>query len=189
MEKGAGLLVRVVSATAFLCAAFATPARAQSAAGALSQNEIIERRILPQLEGLFQKLIAEKRDITIDGTRAFSGDDHFLPGKVALGLTHVLINTPRSDPRFATYLAGYRDIADMTVDDVNDTWGIYYYMSALNKLRNGGPPGSGHSARDAGQASPETGLAPVCARAGIHAGRISPPTTTAWRSASRGCGC
>ena len=111
------------------------PARAQSATRAQTQNEIVERQILPQLEGLFHKLIAEKRDITIDGTRAFSGDDHFLPGKVALGLAHVLINTPRSDPRFATYLAGYREIADLTVDDVNETWGVYYYMSALNKLR------------------------------------------------------
>jgi hypothetical protein len=103
-----------------------------------TQNEIIERQILPQLEGLFHKLIAEKRDMTIDGTKAFSGDDHFLPGKVALGLAHVLINTPRSDPRFATYLAGYREIADLTVDDVNETWGVYYYMSALNKLRKAG---------------------------------------------------
>ena len=26
----------------------------------------------------------------------------------------------------------------MTVDDVNETWGMYYYMSALNKLRKAG---------------------------------------------------
>jgi len=125
----------LTGATAFLCAVASMPARAQSAAGTETQNEIIERQILPQLEGLFRKLIAEKRDVTIDGTKAFSGDDHFLPGKVALGLAHVLINTPQSDPRFATYLAGYREIADLTVDDVNETWGVYYYMSALNKLR------------------------------------------------------
>ena len=109
-----------------------------SDAHAQSQNELIEQRVLPHLEHLFQKLVAEKRDTTIDGQRAFTGGDRFLPGKVALGLSLVLVNTPRSDPRFASYLQGYREIADMTVDDVNETWGVYYYMSALNKLRKAG---------------------------------------------------
>jgi hypothetical protein len=118
--------------------ALAMPARARVASGGQTQNEIIERQILPHLDDLFRKLIAEKRDITIDGTKAFSGDDRFLPGKVALGLCYLLINTPRSDPNFATYLEGYREIADLTVEDVNETWGIYYYMSALNKLRKAG---------------------------------------------------
>jgi hypothetical protein len=109
-----------------------------SDAHAQSQNELIEQRVLPHLEHLFQKLVAEKRDTTIDGQRAFTGGDRFLPGKVALGMSLVLVNTPRSDPRFASYLQGYREIADMTVDDVNETWGVYYYMSALNKLRKAG---------------------------------------------------
>src|ERR1700736_3689382 len=125
-------------ATVLAALALATPARAQVASDGQTQNEIIERQILPHLDDLFRKLIAEKRDITIDGTKAFSGDDRFLPGKVALGLGYVLINTPRSDPKFATYLEGYREIADLTVEDVNETWGIYFYMSALNKLRKAG---------------------------------------------------
>ena len=105
---------------------------------ARSQNELIEQRVLPHLEHLFQKLVAEKRDTTIDGQKAFTGGDRFLPGKIALGLSLVLVNTPRTDPRFASYLQGYREIADMTVGDVNETWGVYYYMSALNKLRKAG---------------------------------------------------
>lgn len=105
---------------------------------AQSQNELIEQRVLPHLERLFQKLVAEQRDTTIDGQRAFTGGDRFLPGKIALGLSLVLVNTPRTDPRFASYLQGYREIADMTLDDVNETWGVYYYMSALNKLRKAG---------------------------------------------------
>lgn len=103
-----------------------------------SQNELIERRVLPHLEHLFQKLVTEKRETTIDGQKAFTGGDRFLPGKIALGLSLVLVNTPRTDPKFASYLDGYRAIADMTVDDVNETWGVYYYMSALNKLRKAG---------------------------------------------------
>lgn len=105
---------------------------------AQSQNELIEKRVLPHLDHLFQKLVAEKRDTTIDGQKAFTGGDRFLPGKIALGLSLVLVNTPRTDPRFASYLQGYREIADMTLDDVNETWGVYYYMSALNKLRKAG---------------------------------------------------
>ena len=105
---------------------------------AATQNELIEQRIVPHLSYLFQKLVTERRDTTIDGQRAFTGGDRFLPGKIALGLSLVLVNTPRADPRFASYLAGYRDIAEMTVDDPNDTWGIYYYVSALNKLRKAG---------------------------------------------------
>ena len=105
---------------------------------AATQNELIEQRIVPHLSYLFEKLVTERRDTTIDGQRAFTGGDRFLPGKIALGLSLVIVNTPRADPRFASYLAGYRDIAEMTVDDPNDTWGIYYYVSALNKLRKAG---------------------------------------------------
>ena len=105
---------------------------------AATQNELIEQRIVPHLSYLFEKLVTERRDTTIDGQRAFTGGDRFLPGKIALGLSLVIVNTPQADPRFALYLAGYRDIAEMTVDDPNDTWGIYYYVSALNKLRKAG---------------------------------------------------
>jgi hypothetical protein len=76
--------------------------------------------------------------MTLDGVKVFSADDKFLPGKVAIGLAYLLIDTPRDDPKFATYLAGYRQIADMTVDDTNNTWGIYYYCQALHMLQQAG---------------------------------------------------
>src|SRR4051812_48453705 len=82
-----------------------------------SQNEIVEQQIIPRLELLARKVITEKREVTIDGTRAFTGDDHFLPGKVALGLAHALLNTPRSDPAFTMLLAGFSDVADTTIGD------------------------------------------------------------------------
>ena len=103
-----------------------------------SQNELIEQRVLPELRFLFEKLVAEKRDTTLDGVKVFGGRDRFLTGKIALGLSILLIHTPRSDPRFSTYIAGFRDVADMTIGDPNDTWGIYYYLSAMNRLRKAG---------------------------------------------------
>ncbi len=101
-------------------------------------NQLVEQEVLPQIDFLFRTIVREQRETTLDGQRAFTGGDPFLPGKIALGLSYLLVKTPRADPRFAGYLAGYRDIADLTIADQNDTWGIYYYTSALNKLREAG---------------------------------------------------
>ena len=47
----------------------------------LTQNELIEQRVLPQLEHLFQKLVAEKRDTTIDGQRRSAAAIGFCPAR------------------------------------------------------------------------------------------------------------
>ncbi|WP_297509473.1 hypothetical protein [uncultured Caulobacter sp.] len=108
-------------------------------AGAVApMNRTIETRLLPQLAVLADKLVAEKRDMTLDGVKVFEADDKFLPGKIAVGLAYLIVDTPRADPRFAKYLAAYRQIADLTVDDPNDTWGIYYYCQAIFMLKEAG---------------------------------------------------
>nr|WP_298378751.1 hypothetical protein [uncultured Halomonas sp.] len=101
-------------------------------------NQMIDREVLPQLDVFFEKLLAEKEDITLDGIQALNGKDKFLPGKIAIGLSYLLLNTPEESPRFDHYLEGYRKIADMTVDERNETWGIYYYLSALYRLKEAG---------------------------------------------------
>ena len=103
-----------------------------------SYNETVESRIRPQVAALLDGLAAQGRRYAIDGTPVFSGDDPFLPGKIALGLAGVLLNTPADDARRSAYVAEFRRLAALTVDDPNDTWGIYYYMSALNRLRKAG---------------------------------------------------
>lgn len=112
--------------------------RGQAYAAVAPMNQTVEARLLPQMGVLLDKLMVEKRDMTLDGVRVFDADDKFLPGKVAIGLAYLLIDTPRDDPKFATYLAGYRQIADMTADDANNTWGIYYYIQALHMLQEAG---------------------------------------------------
>ena len=108
-------------------------------AGAVApMNRTIETRLLPQMAVLLDKLLAEKRDMTLDGVKVFEADDKFLPGKIAIGLAYLVVDTPRADPKFAKYLAAYRQIADLTVDDANDTWGIYYYCQALAMLKEAG---------------------------------------------------
>ncbi|QGZ43081.1 hypothetical protein GO485_12645 [Pseudoduganella flava] len=91
-----------------------------------------------QLDWFFARLAEQGLDTTIDGQRAFGSGDKFLPGKVAAGLGHVLLQTPRDDPRLPALLAQYRRIADLTVDMDNHTWGIYYYIGMLYRLREAG---------------------------------------------------
>ena len=113
--------------TAALAIAGAVPAiaaedpRGPLYAGAVApMNQTIETRLLPRMAVLADKLLAEKRDMTLDGVKVFEADDKFLPGKIAVGLAYLIIDTPRNDPRSAKYLAAYRQIADMTVDDPNE---------------------------------------------------------------------
>lgn len=98
----------------------------------------VRDRIQPQTEQLLIKLVKDGRKLELDGTPVFNGSDKFLPGKIALGLADFLIALPADDPRLPTYLADFRKIAKLTVDDANDSWGAYYYLSALNKLREAG---------------------------------------------------
>ncbi len=101
-------------------------------------GDVVQDRLYPQLDYFFEKLRAEKGAVTIDGVVALEAKDKFLPGKIAIGLTHLLLDTPRDDPRFKRYLQGYRDIADLTVGMDNETWGVYYYLLAVRKLEVAG---------------------------------------------------
>jgi hypothetical protein len=111
-------------------------------AAPVSYNEIVETRIRPQVAQLLEGLATQGRRYVIDGTAVFSGDDPFLPGKIALGLADILLSVPADDPRRPAYIAEFRRLAALTVDDPNDTWGIYYYVSALEKLRKVGALGA-----------------------------------------------
>lgn len=98
----------------------------------------VRERIMPQLASLLAALLRDGRATRLDGVPVFEAQDKFLPGKIAAALAFLLTDTPRDDPRFAQYLAGFRTIADLTVDDPNDSWGIFYYVSALERLHKAG---------------------------------------------------
>jgi hypothetical protein len=101
-------------------------------------NQIVQQQLFPQLEYLFDKMATEKEHVTIDGVEALKSDDKFLQGKIAAGLAHVLLNMRKDDPRLPERLRQFRDIADMTVDMDNHTWGIHYYLQALYHLKQAG---------------------------------------------------
>ena len=101
-------------------------------------NQTVSGRILPLSRDLLVRLSKEGRALSLDGAPVFSGDDKFLPGKIALSLAEFLVTVPADDPRRDEYIADFRRISKLTVDDPNDSWGIYYYMSGLNELRKAG---------------------------------------------------
>ena len=103
-----------------------------------SYNQIVLRTLQPQAEELLKRLVQEGRAMRLEGVPVFDGTDKFLPGKIAVGLTDFLLALPRDDPRLAGFLQAFRRIAAMTVDDANDTWGVYYYLIALDGLREAG---------------------------------------------------
>lgn len=92
----------------------------------------------PQLEYLFQKLVREKAGMTMEGRESFKAKDKFLPGKVATSLADLLLHLPKDDPRLPAMLRDYADIADLTIGMDNETWGIYYYIGALHRLKQAG---------------------------------------------------
>jgi hypothetical protein len=103
-------------------------------------DDIVRENLLPTIDRLFEQVRAQGIKTVIQGQEVFAptSGDKFLPGKVAIGFSYLLLNTPPSDPKYQTYLDGYREIADITIDSTNDSWGIYYYMSALWKLKKAG---------------------------------------------------
>lgn len=112
----------------------AAPATAQSTPPLQRSVE----QAYPQLEYLFQKLVKEKGATTIEGRESFKAKDKFLPGKVATGLADLLLHLPKDDPRLPGMLRDFADIADLTIGMDNESWGIYYYIGALHRLKQAG---------------------------------------------------
>ncbi|HEY3653582.1 MAG TPA: hypothetical protein VGL34_01235 [Steroidobacteraceae bacterium] len=111
---------------------------AGTAAFPLPYNETVQTKLQPQIEALLIGLVRDGRSLTIDGIPVFNGKDKFLPGKIAISLVEFLLSLPPNDPRLSMYLRDFRQVARLTVDDANDTWGAYYYALALDQLRKAG---------------------------------------------------
>jgi hypothetical protein len=101
-------------------------------------NLTVEQRMVPQVDLLLKQLMTEQRAMSIDGQQVFNGRDKFLPGKIAVGMAHVIETLPRDDPRLPTYIEGFRRISELTIDDENAEWGIFYYLTALEMLQSSG---------------------------------------------------
>lgn len=101
-------------------------------------DQIVRQQLMPQLEHLFEQLEAAPTDAEFQGVRVYASGDKFLPGKIIVGIAHLILNTPPGDPRLERYLAGSRTIVRHVAGLTNDTWGIYYALMAINRLDKAG---------------------------------------------------
>lgn len=101
-------------------------------------NALVREQLLPQLAHYFKLLDAGGADTRFNGAAVFEQGDVFLPGKVAIALAHLLILTPRDAAEHAGYLAGSRRLMSLISRMPIQSWGIYYALMALNRLRKAG---------------------------------------------------
>jgi hypothetical protein len=101
-------------------------------------NALVREQLLPQLVNYFRLLDADGLDTRFNGAPVFAQGDVFLPGKVAIALAHLLTLTPRDHVAFAGYLAGSRRLMALISEMRIDSWGIYYALMAINRLRKAG---------------------------------------------------
>jgi hypothetical protein len=107
-------------------------------ATAPAMHDTVEKRLMPQMEALLTQLLRDKRNMRLGGVEVFKSGDKFLPGKIAAAMAYRVLDLPKGDPRLPQRLKDFATIADLTVGDPNDTWGIYYYVSALYRLKQAG---------------------------------------------------
>lgn len=94
----------------------------------------VTTRLSPQLEKLVEQLLRDGRDTKIDGIAVFGGGDKFLPGKIAATMAHRIVALEPNDPRLDQRLREFADMADLTLANDNESWGLYYYIAALHDL-------------------------------------------------------
>jgi len=97
-------------------------------------DRTVRTRLMPQVEALLELLLREKRAMKLGGVAVFESGDKFLPGKIAAAMAYRITALKKGDPRLDQRLRDFADIAELTLDDPNDSWGIYYYVSALHDL-------------------------------------------------------
>ncbi|WP_370680276.1 hypothetical protein [Comamonas sp. GB3 AK4-5] len=113
----------------------AQPLLSEQAMDAIAVQQLYP--VLDRLFALVQKkgLAAEMQGVPMFPKR---NGDKFLPGMMAMGFSYLLLDSSVPESKHKAYLQGYRDMADMTLEAPNETWGMYYYMSALWKLKQAG---------------------------------------------------
>jgi len=101
-------------------------------------DRTVRTRLMPQVETLIEQLLRERRAMRLGGVAVFESGDKFLPGKIAAAMAYRITALDKGDPRLNQRLRDFADIAELTLDDTNDSWGIYYYTSALHDLNERG---------------------------------------------------
>ncbi len=114
--------------------------RAEAPAGPIYAEAVkpmdtsVTTRLMPQVEKLVEQLLRDGKATKVDGVAVFGGGDKFLPGKIAATMAHRIVALDANDPRLDQRLREFADMADLTLANTNDSWGLYYYINALHDL-------------------------------------------------------
>ncbi|MBL8518441.1 MAG: hypothetical protein JNM76_15880 [Betaproteobacteria bacterium] len=138
LTLGSHAFHRIATCISLAAAIWIAPARAETHRAENSLDRIVTQKMLPMLGDYFNLLASEKEAAKLDGVAVLRSRDKFLPGKIAIGMAHVLVETPSLDSSLPDRLRQYQEVARVTLAMDNETWGIYYYLSALNRLRKAG---------------------------------------------------
>lgn len=137
----------------------APTARADPAGGVLTGGALVGDTMMRQMKNLFDR-IKDAPDFTQvvmdlgDGAPVHVLDtntgDKFLPGKLAMGLSYILIDMKKKgDPAYPAYLAAYQRVTSAMITPMNPakptnylyantSFGEYYYLIALNNFKDSG---------------------------------------------------
>ena len=94
----------------------------------MTHNDIIQR----MAERMTHLINSWQQKQSVRGYPLDNADDPFLSGKVALACATVITGGKRQD---ASFLTEYRDILQSLVGRASKTWGRYYFLLALYKLK------------------------------------------------------
>lgn len=97
-------------------------------------DRTVATRLMPQVEALIAQLLREKRAMHLGGVEVFRSGDKFLPGKIAAAMAYRITALDPGDPQLEQRLTDFADIAELTIGDENESWGLYYYIAALHEL-------------------------------------------------------
>ena len=103
-----------------------------------SAGDEFTERLYAILENLTDSVLRQGRDMVLDGVRVFDTKDPFRPGKLALAMSY---RVTACEPGSAEQVRACRQfdrIAELTRDDPQETWGIYFYLLALVRLKSHG---------------------------------------------------
>ena len=92
-------------------------------------------RLHRNLDRLTYNVIESGLDLTLDGIRVFEADDPFLPGKLALGLSYRVIERSANSQQRERACRDFRDAMELVRGREQKSWGIYYYLLALSRLK------------------------------------------------------
>ena len=87
------------------------------------------------LDRLANNVIESGLNLTLDGIRVFEADDPFLPGKLALGLSYRVTERSANTRQRAGACEEFRQAMELVRGREQKSWGIYYYLQALCRLK------------------------------------------------------